>query len=71
MPSISPKGGLTFLTDEICPWKIQFSKTTVFYYDRREYNTWNEQGNGWKEDEDESIDIMCYDETKVSDPRRY
>ena len=56
------QGGLIVLSEEKCPWKIEFDSSPVYYYDRREYNIWNEGGNGWKADR--SISIECYDPEK-------
>ena len=61
-PSCSSQGGLLILSEEKCPWKIDFEDSPVFYYDRRKHNIWNEGGNGWKEDR--SVGIECYDADK-------
>ncbi len=60
---------MIILSEEVCPWKINFNKTQTFYYDRREYNIWNEEGNGWKED-DASLSIKCYNRTSVRNRKR-
>ena len=52
------KGGLTLLSSEKCPWKINYAKTESYFYDRLEPNLWTARGNGWKSDN--SIRIRCY-----------
>ena len=56
------QGGLMVLSEEKCPWKIEFDSAQVFYYGRREHNIWNEGGNGWRKDR--SVGIECYDPDK-------
>ena len=56
------QGGLIVLSEEKCPWKIEFDSSPVYFYDRREYNIWNEGGNGWRADR--SVSIECYDPDK-------
>ncbi|XP_059098290.1 uncharacterized protein LOC131892433 isoform X1 [Tigriopus californicus] len=52
------EGGILFLTQEMCPWKIDAKRTEVFFYHKKVKNTWNPIGNGWKLDD--SISINCY-----------
>ena len=51
------------LSEEICPWDIDFDDTDMYYYDRLVYNTWNPIGNGWRL-ENGMIAIECYDPDK-------
>ena len=50
------------LSEEKCPWKIEFDEVPVYYYGRREPNIWNRAGNGWREDR--SVSIECHDPDK-------
>ena len=56
------KGGLILLTNEMCPWNIDFDDIDIYYYDKLAPNTWNPQGNGWKPEP--GIAIECYDQDK-------
>ena len=47
------------MTDEICPWNINFDATDVYFYDKLVSNPWNPIGNGWRMDT--GFHISCYD----------
>ena len=34
------------MSEEVCPWNIDFEDIDVFYYDKLVANTWNPIGNG-------------------------
>lgn len=56
-------GGFVMLSEEVCPWNIDFDETDMYYYDKLVYNTWNPVGNGWRS-ENGMIAIECYDSDK-------
>ena len=47
------------MTDDICPWNINFDATDVYFYDKLVSNPWNPIGNGWRMDT--GFHISCYD----------
>ncbi len=55
--SSSIQGGLIFMTKEKCPWKFNYDKTEVFFFDHRTPTTWNPRGTGWRLDD--SVRIHC------------
>lgn len=55
-------GGVVMMSEEKCPWKIDFGDIDMYYYDRLVENTWNPIGNGWRLTE--AISIECYNEDK-------
>ena len=45
----------------MCPWQINFARTDVYYYDKKQPNTWNPEGNGFILDDESSVRIKCYE----------
>lgn len=54
-------GGFVVLSEEPCPWKIDFGRDAVntYFYDKLVYNTWNPIGNGWRLENGVNF-IECY-----------
>ncbi len=52
------QGGLVFLSDKKCPWKIRLKETEIYYYDKKVKNIWNPRGNGWKLEPSDKITLV-------------
>lgn len=50
------------LSEQVCPWKIDFDDTDIYFYDKLMSNPWNPVGNGWRPET--GISIECYDPDK-------
>jgi hypothetical protein len=48
------------MTEEVCPWNIDFDDIDIYFYDKLVDNTWNPMGNGWRTETE--ISIECYNE---------
>jgi len=59
------QGGLTFLKDEKCPWRMKLKDIEIFFYDKKVSNIWNPRGNGWKLESSDRITIECYNPDKT------
>ena len=41
------EGGVVILTNEKCPWDINFEKVDTYFYNKLQPNIWNPRGNAW------------------------
>ena len=52
------QGGIVFLSDKKCPWKIPLKETEIYYYDKKVKNIWNPKGNGWRQESSEKVSLV-------------
>ena len=52
------QGGVVFLNDKKCPWKIPLKETEIYYYDKKIKNIWNPKGNGWRLESSDKITLV-------------